>query len=92
MIHYDWNDEKNLLLKVERGIGFEEIVLRIDGGFLLDILDHPNREKYGHQKVLVVEVDGYAYAVPYVEDGETWFLKTIIPSRKLTREYRKERK
>jgi hypothetical protein len=84
-----WNDEKNILLKAERQVSFEEIVLCIGMGFLLDVLEHPNREKYKGQKIFVVQVDNYVYLVPFVETESEIFLKTIIPSRKATRKYLK---
>ena len=81
------NHEKNETLKQERSISFEEIVLAIESGGLLDELKHPNKEKYPNQLVFVVGLDGYAYLVPYVEETEYYFLKTVIPSRKATRDY-----
>jgi uncharacterized DUF497 family protein len=86
---FSWNDEKNVLLKAERQVSFEEIVLYIEMGCLLDVLEHPNQEKYQEQKVLVVQVDDYVYLVPFVETGEDILLKTIIPSRKATKKYLK---
>lgn len=86
---FSWNNEKNALLKVERQISFEEIVLYIEMGFLLDVLEHPNQEKYKGQKVFVVRVDDYVYLVPFIETEKEIFLKTIIPSRKATRKYLK---
>ena len=50
-------------------------------GILLDFT-HPNTEKYPNQRILVVEIEGYAYCVPYVVEGDTWYLKTIYPSRR----------
>lgn len=89
---FAWDEEKNELLKNDRGISFEEAVYHINNGDLLKKLDHPNRAKYPHQQVFVISIDGYVYAVPFVEDDERYFLKTIIPSRKLTRDYLGERK
>ena len=83
---YDWDEEKSRLLKRTRGVSFEEVVFHADNGDLLARLDHPN-PKYAHQQILVVRIDNYVYAVPFVEDEERYFLKTIIPSRKLTRDY-----
>lgn len=82
-----WNEEKNALLKASRLVSFEEIVLHIEMGFLLDVLEHPNQEKYQGQKVFVVQVDTYVYLVPFIETESDIFLKTIIPSRKATRKY-----
>jgi hypothetical protein len=84
---FRWNHEKNETLKIERNISFEEIVLAIEADGLLDELRHPNLEKYPNQSVLVVALDGYVYLVPYVEEPDYFFLKTVIPSRKATRNY-----
>ena len=84
---FDWNDDKNELLKDERGVSFEEIVYHITHGGLLDIIEHPNPKAYPGQRVFIVNVEGYACLVPFVEDDKTIFLKTIIPSRKMTRQY-----
>ncbi len=84
---FRWNHDKNEALKIERGISFEVITLAIEAEGLLDELRHPNTGKYPNQSVLVVAFDGYAYLVPYVEEPEYYFLKTIIPSRKATRDY-----
>lgn len=89
MKHFSWNEEKNELLREERQISFEEVVFYIEQGFLLDVLEHPNKEKYKGQKIFVVEIDEYAYLIPFVEDENEVFLKTIIPSRKATRKYLK---
>src|SRR4030095_10962570 len=109
--YFDWADWKNAKLRAERGIGFEEIVFHIERGDLLDILEHPNPDRYAGQRILVVRRDDYVYLVPFppspansarglrrgragalrakadVEDEQTAFLKTIIPSRKATRQY-----
>lgn len=84
---FKWNTEKNELLARERGITFEEIVQRIESGAKVIETDHPNRKKYPNQKILIVDVEGYAYLVPFVIEKEGYFLKTIIPSRKATRQY-----
>jgi uncharacterized DUF497 family protein len=89
MKYFLWNEEKNELLLAERDISFEDIVLYIEKGFLLDVLEHPNPEKYPGQKIFVVQVEEYVYLVPFVEDEKEIFLKTIIPSRKATRKYLK---
>ena len=87
MKYFSWNAEKNETLRAERGISFEEAVFHIERGGLLEILEHPNQERFAHQKVFVVRIGEYAYLVPFVEDDESVFLKTIIPSRKATRKY-----
>ena len=87
MPYFVWDEAKNERLKRERQIGFEEIVFHIERGDLLDILEHPNQERYAGQRIFVVRRDAYAYLVPFVEDAGSVFLKTIIPSRKMTRKY-----
>lgn len=82
---FRWAPEKNDLLKSERGVSFEEITVAVEAGALLDIVPHPNTTKYLRQKLMVVAVAGYAYVVPFVEEVDHYFLKTIIPSRKATR-------
>jgi len=84
---YSWDPDKNERLKVERGISFEEIVLHIERGDVLKVFEHPNKERYPNQQVLVVNVNNYAYLVPFVESERGRFLKTIIPSRKATRDF-----
>lgn len=84
---FRWNHEKNDTLKIERSISFEEIVLAIEASGLLDELRHPNPGKYPNQSVFVVALDDYVYLVPYVEESAYYFLKTVIPSRKATRDY-----
>ena len=84
---FRWSNEKNDLLKVGRAISFESIVVAIESGKLLDIINHPNTSKYPNQKVMIVSVENYAYLVPFVEEEDHYFLKTAIPSRKATRDY-----
>ena len=84
---FRWGAEKNEDLKASRGISFESIVVAIESGGLLDILTHTNPARYPRQRVLVVACDQYAFLVPFVEEEDYFFLKTIIPSRKATRDY-----
>ena len=84
---FRWGPEKNEQLKLERGVSFEQIVVAVEAGGLLDILAHPNQARYPNQRVLVVASDGYAYLVPFFEQEDHYFLKTVIPSRKATRDY-----
>lgn len=90
--YFDWNMAKNETLIVERGVSFEDIIVVIFEGNVLTSFDHPNQKKYPGQKVYVVELHGYAYVVPYVEDGEKILLKTIFPSRRYTEIYLEEEK
>lgn len=84
---FRWSAEKSETLRAERGVSFESIVVAIESGGLLDILAHPNQAKYPRQRVLVVACDNYAYLVPFVEEEDYFFLKTVIPSRKAMRDY-----
>jgi hypothetical protein len=84
---FDWNEEKNELLRRERGVTFEEIVFHIAHDGLLDTIEHTNQKKYSGQHIFIVNVDGYVCLVPFVESEDQFFLKTIIPSRKMTKKY-----
>ena len=84
---FDWNNDKNQCLKENRGISFENIAFCIEHGGLVDSYEHPNREKYANQSIFVVACNSYYYLVPYVEEEEYFFLKTIIPNRKARRTY-----
>lgn len=90
-MNYLWNEEKNTLLKAERGIGFEDIVTAILEGAIVDIIQHPNKEKYTDQMIYIVEVLEYIYMVPYVRNDQEIFFKTIIPSRKMKKMYKDEK-
>jgi hypothetical protein len=79
--------EKSRILKQTGGICFEDIVFHIEKGDVLGDYSHPNQRKYPGQRIMVIGVDGYGFLVPYVETGDELFLKTIIPSRKLTEKY-----
>ena len=85
--YFAWDDAKNAKLKADRGIGFEDVVFHIERGDLLDILEHPNPDRYAGQRLFVVQREECVYLVPFVEDEHSVFLKTIIPSRKATKEY-----
>ena len=81
---FEWSEEKNRWLNKERGVCVEEVVFAILGGHLVDIIEHPNREKYKNQRIYLIEVEHYIYAVPYEEKDDAIILKTIFPSRKYT--------
>ncbi|HEU0021009.1 MAG TPA: toxin [Dehalococcoidia bacterium] len=87
MKHFSWNAEKNDMLKQERGLSFEAVVFQIERGDVLDILEHPNHDRYPGQRIFIVDINGYAHLVPFVEEEHEVFLKTIIPSRKATNTY-----
>ncbi|MDX9801799.1 MAG: toxin [Spirochaetia bacterium] len=86
---FNWNDEKNNYLKSTRGIGFERIVVAIEEGHLLNVLENPDKKKYMDQLILIVEIEKYAFCVPFVsEKSGDFFLKTIYPSRKYTKMFK----
>lgn len=87
MKYFSWDVAKNEKLKADRGISFEEVVFHIERGDVLDILENPNQQRYAGQRVFVVNVDGYAYLVPFEESDSEVSLKTIIPSRKATKRH-----
>jgi uncharacterized DUF497 family protein len=87
MKYFDWNDEKNELLKKVRGVSFEQVELAIASGDLVDRLNHQKPTKYPNQKVFLVRIEDYIYSVPYVEDNDKIFLKTIIPNSKATKKH-----
>lgn len=82
-----WSYEKNELLKRTRGVSFEDVAYHIERDEILDVRQHPNRERYPHQRIFVIELSDYVYLVPFVEDDEEIFLKTIVPSRKARKEF-----
>ena len=83
---FDWSDEKNEELRRERGIGFEDVLFHLQAGDLLLTAHHPNKEKYPKQKIMYIRIDDYVYMVPFVTEGRVRSLKTIISSRKATRD------
>ena len=87
MTYYQWSKEKNEKLKAERGLSFERVVMHIESGDLMDVVEHPNQARYPGQRILVIRIEEYAYLVPFVETSSGRFLKTIIPSRRATRNY-----
>ncbi|MBU1487483.1 BrnT family toxin [bacterium] len=87
MKYFSWNTEKNEKLRRERNVSFEGVVFHIQQGNLLDIVEHPNQEKYKEQHIFVVNIENYVYLVPFVETEDEIFLKTIIPNRKATKKY-----
>ena len=87
MKRLEWNEEKNAFLKIQRGVSFEDVQVAIAEDRLLGVIEHPNKGLYPNQQLLIVNIDDYAYLIPFVEDKEKYFLKTIYPSRKLTKKY-----
>lgn len=87
-IGFDWSTEKNQQLIEQRGISFESVISAIEQGGLVDVLEHPDQDRYPGQLIYVVEIGEYIHLVPFVKQaGGGRFLKTIIPSRKATRDY-----
>ena len=84
---FQWDNEKNELLKNSRGVCFEQVVILMEREDILETIEHPNQNKYAGQKIATVMIDDYAYLVPYVQKSDEIFLKTIIPSRKATNKY-----
>lgn len=90
MKRFNWDNNKNIELQKQRGISFEVVIYHIEIGRIVDILEHPNKTKYPNQRIFMININDYIYLVPFVENDKEVFLKTIIPSRKATREYLKE--
>lgn len=89
LMTFNWNEEKNNKLKKERGISFEEIILAINDGKVIKVLQNPKKEKYPNQRMYLINYNNYIYVVPYVINEETKeiFLKTVFPSRFYSKEY-----
>ena len=94
MVRFIWKEDKNILLKQHRKISFEQIILSIENKQVLDVLEHPNQEKYKGQLFILVESNNYAYVVPasISDSGEECYLKTIYPSRKYTEKFLRSKK
>ena len=90
MKSYGFNKEKDKWLKAKRKIGFAEIIKEIQDERVLSYIDHPNKKKFPNQKIILVKLINYVYAIPYVETKDEVFLKTIYPSRKYTKKYLKK--
>lgn len=84
---FQWDSEKNEMLKKTRGVSFERVVVLMERGEILDSVEHPNEERYPERKIAVITIDDYVYLVSCIQNGEELFLKTIIPSRKATNKY-----
>jgi uncharacterized DUF497 family protein len=84
---FRWDNDKNEKLKNARGVCFEQVVILMERGEILDTIEHPNQNKYPGQRIAMVAIEDYVHLVPYVENNDEIFLKTIIPSRKATNKY-----
>jgi uncharacterized DUF497 family protein len=89
-MRYEWDPKKNEWLKAERGISFEKILFHLARGDVWKVADHPDQDNYPGQKIYFVVVEEYVHLVPHVVEKDYIFLKTIIPSRKATKAYKKE--
>ena len=87
MMPFRWDPPKGEELRERHGLGFEQIVAAIESGAVLATMPHPNPARYPKQRIMVVKIDDYAFLVPFVEGEGHVFLKTIIPSRKATRDF-----
>ena len=87
---YDWNPDKNEWLKKYRNVSFEQIIFHLSRGDVWMIADHPDQKKYAGQRIYFVVVENYVYLVPHIIEKDCIFLKTIIPSRKATKNYLNE--
>ena len=87
MSEFDWSTEKNILLERTRNVCFEDVIVCIQNEGVLDVIQHPNQERYPHQNIIILNINNYVWLVPYVKKRGVRFLKTIIPSRKATKEY-----
>lgn len=88
----NWNKDKNEWLKQNRDICFDDILFYIDNDLVMDDMEHPNKEKFSKQRIMVININDYIYLVPYIESKNEIFLKTIIPSRKATKSYLENKK
>jgi len=79
------NKDKKLLS--ERGVSFDQVIFELNANRELDIVEHHNIQKYSYQKIFIIGIKNYIYAVPFVQKKNYFFLKTIFPSRKLTKKY-----
>ncbi len=68
MSEFDWNDEKNEFLKSARSVSFEEVVFHIQNGDVLDVIKHPTAARYPKQNIIVLNIEGYVYLVPYLKE------------------------
>ena len=87
MARIQWDPDKNAHLQRERGVSFEEVLVALDTDQVLADIPYPNPQRYPNQRLLIVNINDYAYEVPYVPTADGYFLRTIFPSRKATRRY-----
>ncbi|MGB3572370.1 MAG: hypothetical protein WA783_00635 [Phormidesmis sp.] len=87
MKQFRWSDDKNEQLEAERQVSFQQVLQAIQAKQILDIVEHPDQAKYPSQRIFIIAMNEYVYLVPFVEDDEVIFLKTIIPSRKMKKKY-----
>ena len=88
-INFSWDNKKNKQLIKDRGVCFEDVVNAIYSNQVLDIIKHPNQKKYSKQSIYIIELMDYVYMMPYVKNNDEIFLKTVIPSRKMQKIYKR---
>jgi|SRR3989338_6712495 len=87
-MRFEFDEEKSALLKKNRGVSFEEVIELIKLKGILANIKHPNQQKYPHQRVFIIDINHYAYVVPFISKTvDTVFLKTLYPSRVFTKKY-----
>ena len=91
LINIRWDEEKNKILKQQRGVSFEDVLLALQDERFLALEEHPNQDKYPHQKIFILLLNEYVHIVPFVESKDEIFLKTIYPDRKYNKKYNGER-
>ena len=89
---FRWDNDKNEWLKKNRGVSFEQVIILMEREDVLETIEHPNQNKYPGQKIATVKINDYVYLIPYVQESDDIFLKTIIPSRKATNKYVRQEK
>jgi uncharacterized DUF497 family protein len=87
-MYFDWNEDKNKELQHLRNVCFEDFIQAFNEDKILDIVEHFNKDKYPNQMLFIIEINNYIYYVPFIQDEEKYFLKNIIPSRKLNKIYK----
>ena len=90
-MRFDWDPIKNEILKTTRKISFEAVIVHLERGDIWRIADHPDQTRYPGQQLVFVVLDDYVYIVPIEIRGDLIWLVTIIPSRKATKAYLKEK-
>lgn len=93
-MQFDFNIDKNKLLKKTRGVNFDDVSQAIKNKTFIIDTEHHNKQKHPNQRAFIIEIKNYIYVVPYVQDKlrGVKFLKTVYPSSRLTKKYLKNEK